>query len=262
MSEESLLLQAVSDVARLAGAVARASFNTQLTIETKRDGSPVTAADRAAENAAREWITRNFPHDDILGEEFDPVAHGGPRRWIIDPIDGTKSFVRGVPLWGTLIGVAVGSDIVAGAAFFPALDELLCAARGEGCWWNGARTRVSTTDRVSDATVLTTDERFTAAPQHADAWQRLASRAALSRSWGDCYGYLLVATGRADVMVDGALSPWDAAALVPAVIEAGGVFTDWCGTVTSFGGNAIATNAALAVEARDILGVSSSISAP
>jgi histidinol-phosphatase len=253
----SLLLEAVADVARIAGVVANGYFRSQLAVDVKADGSPVTIADRAAEAAAREWIMRRFPDDDIVGEEMDTLHRGARRTWFIDPIDGTKTFVRGVPLWGTLIGVAEGERVVAGAAFFPALDELLCAGEGHGCWWNGARAAVSSTPRVSSATVLTTDERFAAAPERRAGWLRLAEGAQLSRSWGDCYGYLLVATGRADVMVDGQLSAWDAAALMPAITEAGGVFTDWRGNPTAFGGSAIATNAALAVEARALLAYTS-----
>ena len=253
MTKVSILLEAVADVARAAGAVANGYFRSQLVVETKTDGSPVTIADRSAEAAAREWIARRFPGDDIIGEEMESLDRGARRRWVIDPIDGTKSFVRGVPLWGTLIAVVEGERVIAGAAYFPALDELLCAAVGEGCWWNGARAQVSSTSTVSKATVLTTDERFSAAPTRRPAWLRLAESAQISRSWGDCYGYFLVATGRAEIMVDGQVSAWDAAALMPAIVEAGGVFTDWSGNPTAFGGAAIATNAALAVEARALL---------
>jgi histidinol-phosphatase len=253
MNEGSLLLEAVSDVARVAGSVANRYFGSRLQVETKSDGSPVTIADRAAEAAARDWIARRFPSDDVLGEELGSVERGARRRWIVDPIDGTKSYMRGVPLWGTLIAVAEGERVIASAAYFPALDELLCAAVDHGCWWNGTSARVSTVDQISDATVLTTDERFAAAPARAPVWRRFAPRAALSRSWGDCYGYLLVATGRAEVMVDGALAPWDTAAVFLAVIEAGGVFTDWSGRATAFGGSGIATNAALAVQVRALL---------
>ena len=253
MSEESLLLGAVAEVARAAGDIANRHFGSHLTVDIKSDGSPVTAADRAAEAAARAWIMARFPEDDILGEELETLERGARRRWVIDPIDGTRSFVRGVPLWGTLVAVADGERVIAGAAYFPALGELLCAAPGEGCWWNDVRTKVSQTPTVSAATVLTTDERFAAAPARRQAWERLANCASISRSWGDCYGYLLVATGRADVMVDGQLALWDAAALMPAIVEAGGVFTDWGGAPTAFGGSAIATNAALAAEARALL---------
>lgn len=252
------LLDAVQEVARIAGDQAMRWFRSPLSVEAKRDGSPVTIADRTAEQAARDWIMRRFPSDGILGEEFGEQRRDASRRWILDPIDGTKTFVRGVPLWGTLVAVCEGASVVAGASYFPAVGEMLAAAIGEGCWWNGARTRVSDVADLAAATVLTTDERFPQQPLRRERWRVLADRAAVSRSWGDCYGYLLVATGRAEVMVDPVLNPWDTAALMPAITEAGGVFTDWTGAATPFGGNAIASNAALADEAREILGVPTS----
>lgn len=257
MSDEALLLEAVEEVARLAGAQAMRYFRSDLAVEAKRDGSPVTVADRTAEQTAREWIMHRFPRDGILGEELGDHQPDALRRWIVDPIDGTKTFVRGVPLWGTLVAVCVGTSVVAGAAFFPALDEMLAAAPGQGCWWNGARAHVSQLADVTRATVLTTDERFREHPLRGERWRRLASEASVSRSWGDCYGYLLVATGRAEVMVDPVLSPWDSAALMPLIVEAGGVFTDWSGAPTAFGGSAVATNAVLAGTVRDLLGVPS-----
>ena len=252
-SDQPLLLDAVQELARRTGAIALRHFRSALTIESKADGSPVTVADRAAEQAAREWITRRFADDGILGEEFGTHLPNAKRRWLIDPIDGTKTFVRGVPLWGSLIAVCEDESVLAGAAFFPALDELLAGATGLGCWWNGIRTRVSTTSDIADATVLTTDERFSRTPERRDGWCRLAQAASISRSWGDCYGYLLVATARAEVMVDGIVGPWDSAPLYPAIVEAGGVFTDWMGNDTAFGTNVIATNAALATKARELL---------
>jgi histidinol-phosphatase len=253
VTEAEQLLQAVAEVARLAGRAALAAFHDGIRVETKSDGSPVTAADRSAEDAAGAWIKSRFPEDGILGEEFGAYLSDADRRWIIDPIDGTKAFVRGVPLWGTLVAVARGEEVLAGAAFFPALDEMLCAAREQGCWWNDARASVSETSELSKATVLTTDERFRKAPERLSGWRELAGQAEVSRTWGDCYGYFLVATGRAEVMVDPVMSPWDAAALMPAIVEAGGRFTDWSGRATAFGGNAIATNSALADKARTVL---------
>ena len=247
------LLQAVAELARLAGDVAMRHYRTGVAVETKGDGSPVTVADRAAETAAREWVHRHFPGDGVLGEEFGVERPEARRRWIMDPIDGTKSFVRGVPLWGTLIAVAEGETVLAGAAYFPPVGELVAAAPGEGCWWNDARCRVSAVARVEEATVLTTDERFAGEAARGAGWRRLAGRAAVSRTWGDCFGYLLVATGRAEVMTDAVMSPWDSAALQPIVVEAGGVFTDWDGRPSAFAGSAIATNAALADEARALL---------
>ncbi len=251
--EASTLMQAVAEVARRAGDVALSHFRKSLTVETKRDGTPVTNADREAEARAREWIESRFPDDGILGEEFGTQRPNAPRRWILDPIDGTKTFVRGVPLWGTLVAVAKGEEVLAGAAHFPAVGEALVAAPGRGCWWNGTRCQVSAVADLSAATALITDERFIEKPDRAEPWRALSRRAAVARTWGDCYGYLLVATGRADIMVDEVLSPWDAAALFPIIQEAGGVFTDWTGRATAFGSDAIATNGALAGEVRRLL---------
>jgi len=253
--ELSLLLEAAQELARRTGGVALRHFRSSIAVESKTDGSPVTVADRSAEEAAREWITRRFPDDGILGEEFGAHLPAAKRRWLIDPIDGTKTFVRGVPLWGTLIAVCEEEAVLAGAAFFPAVDEILGAAPTLGCWWNGSRTHVSNVSTVEASTVLTTDERFSRSVERREGWARLANAAAISRTWGDCYGYLLVATGRAEVMVDGVVAPWDAAALFPAITEAGGVFTDWEGHPTAFGGSIVATNAAVGIRARQLLGV-------
>jgi histidinol-phosphatase len=249
-----LLMQAVTDVARLAGDYALGHFGARsLRVEAKGDGSPVTVADRGAEERARAWIEARFPDDGILGEEFGTVRPRAARRWIVDPIDGTKSFVRGVPLWGTLVAVAEGERVLAGAVYAPAGGELVAAAAGCGAWWNGTRCRVSATSELSQATVLTTDDRFPADAGRRAAFARLSAAAGVSRTWGDCYGYLLVATGRAEAMVDDVVNPWDAAALHPVITEAGGAFTDWRGAATAFGGDAIATNAALAIAVRDAL---------
>lgn len=253
------LMHAAAEVARLAGAVALRHFRSRmLAVERKRDGSEVTIADREAERAARDWIEARFPADGIIGEELGSVRDDARRRWLLDPIDGTATFVRGAPLWGTLVAVVEGDEVLVGAAYFAALDELVAAGAGEGCWWNGARTAVSAVSDVGAATVLTTDERFRERGgaimlEKLAGWRALAARAAVSRTWGDCYGYLLVATGRAEVMVDPVLSPWDSAVLLPIIEEAGGVFTDWSGQRAPFGGSAIATNAGVADSARALL---------
>ena len=260
----ALLLHAAADLARMAGDVALRHFRAgpaggALEIETKGDGSPVTVADRAAEQAARAWLAQRYPRDGILGEEFGRSGQDAARCWVLDPIDGTKTYVRGVPLWGTLVAcVEQGADgtlgeVLAGAAYFPAVAELVAAAPGEGCWWNGARARVSTVAALDMATVCTTDPKFIHRPDRQAAWQRLEDHAMLARSWGDCYGYLLVATGRAEAMVDAVVGDWDVAALLPVVEEAGGTFTSWEGTRTAFGGSAIATNGALAATIRGVL---------
>lgn len=248
-------MQAAAEVARLAGTFALGYWRQGIAVETKGDGSPVTMADRGAEQLARDWIAARFPHDGILGEEFGVTRPEARRRWILDPIDGTKSFVRGVPLWGTLVAVAEGDTILAGATFCAPMDELVVAGLGAGCWWNGARCQVSAVDRLVDATVLTTDERMGDIAAKRDGWRALSAQAGIVRSWGDCYGYVLLATGRAEVMVDPVMNPWDTAAVAPIVTEAGGVFTDWRGRPTPWGADAVATNAALAHVARTALGV-------
>jgi histidinol phosphatase-like enzyme (inositol monophosphatase family) len=255
MNDRQGLMQAAAEVAREAGDVALGFFRGGIAVDTKSDGTPVTVADRTAEQAARAWLEARFPEDGILGEEFGETRPGAERRWILDPIDGTKTFIRGVPLWGTLVALAKGERILVGAAYFPAVGELLVAAPGQGCFWNGKPTRVSSQGELSKAVVLSTDERFLLHPERGEAWRGLAREAAMDRTWGDCYGYLLVATGRAEVMVDEVLSPWDAAALQPIIEEAGGVFTDWKGRATSFGGDCIATNGALSRVVRERLGL-------
>lgn len=250
---QSTLLQAVSDVAEVAAGTAMRWYRGSVNVETKGDGSPVTIADREAELAARSWIAERFPDDGIQGEEFAAVRPDARRQWILDPIDGTKAFVRGVPLWGTLIACCEGDTVLAGAACYPAVNELIVAARGEGCWWNGSRAQVSTVSVLSHATALITDDCFLDRPERAEQWRALAARAGVVRTWGDCYGYLLLATGRAEIMVDDIVNPWDAAAIQPIVTEAGGVFTSWSGVHTAFGGSVIATNQLLASATREIL---------
>jgi histidinol-phosphatase len=244
------LLAAVEEAARLGGQLALSHFRHALEIEVKRDGSLVTQVDRAVETRLRAWISEHFPADGILGEEFPEHNGGAKRRWIIDPIDGTFSFAHGVPLWGTLIAVAEGENVIAGAVNCPGVGEIVCAALGEGAWSDGTRCKVSDVADLAKATVLTTDIRFAASTEKSEGWRALASKAGTVRGWSDCYGYLLVATGRADAMVDAKMAPWDAAALLPVIEEAGGVFTDWTGRRTAFGGDGIATNGALAASVR------------
>lgn len=249
----SQLLHAAAEVAQLAGRKAMQWYRTGVDVETKGDGSPVTIADREAERVARTWLSERFPADGLHGEEFGLERPEARRRWMIDPIDGTKAFVRGVPLWGTLIACCEGDTVLAGAAFFPALDELVAAAPGEGCWWNGSRARVSSVDTLDHATALITDDRFPDAPARGERWRALVSRVAVARTWGDCYGYLLVATGRAEIMADDIVNAWDTAALFPIITEAGGHFTSWSASVTAFGGDAIATNGGVSDAARTLL---------
>jgi len=237
------LLDVAGEAARAGGRRTLPYFNAGTAVEWKDDGSPLTQADREAERAIRQTIGRAFPDHGILGEEEGETAGSAPYRWIVDPLDGTRTFVRGVPLYGTLVGVEVRGEPAVGVVYLPALDELVAAARGLGCTWNGRPCRVSGTDRLDEALVAVTDERN--ARRRSDAYAKLAEATALQRTWADCYGYVLVATGRAEVAVDPVMNVWDCAALLPVVEEAGGRFTDWHGRRTIHGGDAVATNGRL-----------------
>jgi histidinol-phosphatase len=245
------ILEVALEAAQAGGARTLAYFNAGTAVEWKGDGSPVTAADREAERAMRAVIGRAFPTHAILGEEEGETAGTAPCRWIIDPLDGTRTFVRGVPLYGTLVGVEVEGEPVVGVVHLPALGETVAAARGEGCTWNGRPCRVSAVDRLDQALLLVTDEGVARA--RSGAYDRLVARTALQRTWADCYGYALVATGRAEVALDPIMNVWDCAALLPIVEEAGGRFTDWRGRPTIHGGEAVATNGRLHAEVLGLL---------
>jgi histidinol phosphatase-like enzyme (inositol monophosphatase family) len=237
------LLSVATDAAYIAGRRTLAYFNAEVAVETKADATPVTRADREAEEVIRERIARFFPGHSVLGEEQGRTEGDPDYRWIVDPIDGTKSFIHGVPMYGVLIGVEVKGRASVGAVYLPATDEMVAAADALGCTWNGRRARVSTVSSIEDATLLTSS--ITGCLTRSDAYEKLLPRVKLSRGWGDCYGHVLVATGRADVMLDPVMNVWDCAALLPIIEEAGGHFTDWRGQRTIRGGDAISTNGLL-----------------
>jgi histidinol phosphatase-like enzyme (inositol monophosphatase family) len=245
------LLAVATEAAYLGGRRTLAYFNTGVAVETKADLSPVTQADKESEEIIRAHIARIFPGHEIIGEEGGTKRGDARYRWIIDPLDGTKTFICGVPFYGVLIGVEVDGEASVGALYLPAFDEMISAATGHGCTWNGRRTSVSNTGKLSDALLLTTNA--TSCMARSDVYARLAQQTRLQRTWGDCYGYALVATGRAEIMLDPAMHPWDCAPLLPIMSEAGGHFTTWNGEATIWGKDAAATNAALHAEVLAIL---------
>jgi histidinol-phosphatase len=218
-----------------------------LAVEWKQDASPVTVADRRAEQLLRDRIAAEFPDDAILGEELAERTGNSGYRWILDPIDGTKSFIHGVPLYGTLVGMEFESRAVLGIIVIPALDECVHAVRGQGAWHARGnqpprRVHVSSTKALSESLFCTSEVASFGARGAATVYDRLQAATRLSRTWGDCYGYLMVATGRAELMVDPIMNVWDAAAIQPIIEEAGGTFTDWRGQPTIHSGEGIATN--------------------
>ncbi|HEX4145306.1 MAG TPA: histidinol-phosphatase [Pirellulales bacterium] len=230
-----------------------------LAVELKADDSPVTIADRQAEELLRARVSAKFPDDAILGEEFPERPGTSGFRWILDPIDGTKSFIHGVPLYGTLVAVEFQRRGVVGVIAIPALDEWVYAAVGQGAWHvrggrPPVRAAVSQTPRLADSLFCTSDDTHWGGCGRQTVLERLQAAARLSRTWGDCYGYLLVATGRAELMVDPAMSVWDAAALQPVLEEAGGTFTNWRGEPTIHSGEGIATNGKILSEVLSLVG--------
>lgn len=239
------LLDFAIEATREAGKIVMEYFQTALVPERKPDCTLVTEADRKAEERLRALIRQAYPDHGILGEEFGEQQSSSGWTWIVDPLDGTASFLHGVPLFGVLLGLEVDGEVVLGVANFPALGELVSAGRGIGCFWNGRRAAVSDVDELKEALLLYTDGANFEPHGRESAFRDLIAATRMHRSWGDCYGHILVATGRAEVMLDPVMNIWDCAALLPILREAGGTFTDWQGRPTIRGGNAISTNARL-----------------
>lgn len=244
-TELKRLLDFAVRLAREAGAATLAHFKGSFDVKRKADHSLVTAVDREVEKLLRARIGEAFPHDAIIGEEESERTGSSGRRWIIDPIDGTYSFVHGVPLYGVLIGLEIEGEALLGVVNLPALDELVYAARGLGCVWNGEPARVSTVASLAEALLLATDFGFSSDDEFSQLIRELETTVEARRTWGDCYGHVLVATGRAEVMLDTVVGVSDCAALMPIVEEAGGHFTDARGRRTIHGRNAISTNGLL-----------------
>jgi histidinol-phosphatase len=247
------------DAAWQAGQLTLSHFQTGIKVDWKVDASPVTAADRGAEELLRSLIGHKYPHHAIIGEEYGAANTDSAHRWIIDPIDGTQSFIRGVPLYGVLIGLEIGSDPVVGVVHFPALGEMVAAARGEGCRWNGRPVHVSSAASLEESLVLYTE--VSGFPKYGkeEAWRRIQHASRVQRGWGDCYGHCMVATGRAEVMLDPAMNVWDSAPLLPILEEAGGTFTDWMGTATIHGDDAFSTNGIVLQELLQLMGVDEAV---
>jgi len=203
-------------------------FRQPVTIESKEDNSPVTIADKKAEEVIRELIAKEFPDHGILGEEFGRSNPNSDFCWIIDPIDGTKSFISGALTWGTLIGLTIKDQPVLGVFHQPILNELLIG-NNENTLLNGMQVKLRQCNDISKATLLTTDYLHIKKYFNINNFDKLAEKVNLFRMWGDCYGYYLLSTGYADIMIDAVMSPWDSLPLIPIVQGAGGTITDYKG---------------------------------
>jgi histidinol-phosphatase len=228
-----------------------------LKVETKPDLTPVTDADRAAEDFIRGQLARARTRDAIVGEEYG-AAGNGARRWIVDPIDGTKNYVRGVPVWATLIALADGDEVVVGLVSAPALGRRWWAAKGSGAWTGkslaaATRMSVSGVSKVADASFSYASLGGWEERGSLDGFLNLTRACARTRGYGDFWSYMLVADGAVDIAAEPELEVYDMAALVPIVTEAGGTFTSLDGKPGPWGGNAIATNGKLHEKALDYL---------
>jgi histidinol phosphatase-like enzyme (inositol monophosphatase family) len=226
----------LEDIARGAGDITLKYFRKpDLEIITKGDESPVTRADRESEEYLRKRIREHFPNDLILGEEYGEEGSDKSRRWILDPLDGTKSFVHGVPIYGVLIAYEQNGEVTHGIAHFPALGETVSAGKGEGTWWNGRRAAVSKKS-FSDGLVCTTSPTRLEELIGREKYDQITRAFSIYRGWGDCYGHILVATGRAEAMLDARMAIWDSAPLGVIVSEAGGRYFDFSGAIRVDGG--------------------------
>ncbi|HSQ25624.1 MAG TPA: inositol monophosphatase family protein [Anaerolineales bacterium] len=242
-SELTTYYDFITETAYLAGRLTLGYYQTGVQVDFKADDTPVTIADRKAEELIRARIESRFPTHAIVGEEYGlKETIGETHRWIVDPIDGTKSFMRGVPLYAVLIGLEIEGTVQVGAAYFPALDEMIAAGNGMGCWWNGKPARVSKTRQMNQALVTCTSSYGFKKYGRQKEWERIQAACYFQAGWGDAYGYLLVATGRADLMLDPAMNVWDCGPFPPILAEAGGYFGDWKGKAGIFGNEALATN--------------------
>ncbi len=223
-----------------------------LAVELKEDRTIVTRADREAEAVMREMIRKTYPRHGILGEEFGPENESAEFVWTLDPIDGTISFARGCPLFGTLIGLLRDGKPILGALHNPLLDQL-CIGNNTETTVNGRAVQLREVHQISEALLLTTDVASIGEYQNKEGFEKLLRQTKLFRTWGDCYGYLLVASGGADIMLDPMMSPWDVLPLIPIIRGAHGEITTWSGADASQGNSCVAANKILHPKVLEIL---------
>ena len=243
------LIEEAEELARRAGHLTLDWYRPSVEVDLKADGSPVTEADRAAEQMLRSELTERYPRDSIIGEEHGYSGGDSGRTWFIDPIDGTQSFIRGVPLFATLLAVEDAHGMAVGVIDLPALGDTVAAGRGLGCFLNGRRITVNRRTDIEGSVLCTSG--YDLIPD--DVADRLHRSPLLLRGWGDAYGYALVAAGRIEAMLDPVVRPWDIAPMAVIIPEAGGTFTDCTGMPDYRSGTGLATNGPLHDEILEIV---------
>lgn len=231
------------NLAEQAASIIKGYFRTDISIDTKADQSPVTIADKKAEELMRSIIMKNYPDHGIIGEEFGSYNENSEYQWILDPIDGTKSFICGAITFGTLIALTKKGKPILGVISQPVLNEYLIGDN-ETARLNGVTVKVRNISKLSDSVLLTTDHLNIQKYQDIDKFNTLIHKVRLYRNWGDCYGYYLLATGFADIMIDPIMSIWDSMALIPVIRGAGGTITDYHGNDPIAGKSIIAAASA------------------
>ncbi|MBU2445053.1 MAG: histidinol-phosphatase [Bacteroidetes bacterium] len=231
----------IKHLADESGSIIKSYFRKSIVVENKPDESPVTIADKKAEEIMREMIMKEFPEHGILGEEFGDYNPDAEYKWVLDPIDGTKSFVCGTVTFGTLIALVKNGQPILGVINQPILQEYLIGDN-QTAELNGVPVKVRECTDLSEAVLLTTDHLNIAKYQNLKNFERLMRKVKLYRNWGDCYGYYLLATGFADIMIDPIMSTWDTMALIPIVRGAGGIITDYQGNDPLKGNSIIAAS--------------------
>lgn len=226
--------------------------NPDMVVETKSDQSPVTFADKETEREIREAIQVLYPEHGIKGEEYDDINPDADFTWVIDPIDGTKTFTAGCPLFGTMIALLNEGEPIFGCINFPALGKRI-SSDSHSTFVNGESKKATSGKPLNEALLLTTDYSEVAKRQNGRAFDELVSKTKMTRTWGDCYGYYLLATGNADIMLDPIANSWDIMALIPIVRGSGAVITDWFGNNPAQGNSIIAANANIHKEVLSIL---------
>jgi len=216
-------------------------FRTEISVELKNDNSPVTIADKKAEQVMRELIMKQYPDHGIFGEEFGETNKDAEYTWILDPIDGTKSFICGAYSFGTLIGLLKNGQPIIGVYNHPIFNDFLIGDNLE-TRINGETTFIRNCSELNKAVLLTTDHLNIGKYQDIEKFNQLIKKVKLYRNWGDCYGYYLLATGYADIMIDPIMSPWDLLPLIPIIKGAGGVISDYQGNDPVKGKSAVASS--------------------